>query len=303
MAIDRRRVDAVFPTGVGLISDDLGDLLRRWRQRRRVSQLALALDVEISTRHLSFIETGRAQPSRSVVLRLAEQLGMPLRERNRLLLAAGYAPVFPARPLDHPALAAARQAIERVLAGHEPYPAIAVDRHWTLIEANRAFRPLLDGVAPRLLEPPVNVLRLGLHPEGLAPRILNFGEWRAYLLARLRQQLEATGDTTIAELLDELAGYPVGAAGRPSDRGEDFGGVAVLLRLRAGAEQFAFLSTITVFGTPLDLTLSELAIEAFFPADAATARLLQRAHSGRAETGYREPLAEARIGRGLTHER
>jgi hypothetical protein len=211
-----------------------------------------------------------------VELRLAEQLGMPLREQNRLLLAAGYAPVFPARPLDYPALAAALQAIERVLAGHESHPAIAVDRHWTLITANRAFGPLLDGVAPRLLEPPVNVLRLGLHPEGLAPRIVNFRDWRAYLLARLRQQLEATGDTMIAGLLEELGGYPVAAAG-PLDRGEDFGGVAVLLRLRAGTEELAFLSTTTVFGTPLDLTLSELAIEAFFPADTATARLLQRA--------------------------
>lgn len=258
------------------MADDLGELLRSWRQRRRTSQLALALDAEISARHLSFIETGRAQPSRSVVLRLAEALEMPLRERNRLLLAAGYAPVFPARPLDHPALAAAREAVERVLAGHEPYPAIAVDRHWTLITANRAFGPLLDGVAPRLLEPPVNVLRLGLHPEGLAPRIVNFREWRAHLLARLQQQLAATGDATIAGLIEELAGYPVAAAGAP-ERAKDFGGIAVLLRLRAGAEELALLSTTTVFGTPLDLTLSELAIEAFYPADTATARLLQRA--------------------------
>jgi len=189
-----------------------------------------------------------------------------------------------------------------VLTGHEPYPAIAVDRHWTLIEANRAFRPLLDGVAPRLLEPPVNVLRLGLHPEGLAPRILNFREWRAHLLARLRQQLEATGDPTSAELLDELGGYPVTAAGPPK-RGEDFGGVCVLLRLRAGTEELAFLGTTTVFGTPLDLTLSELAIEAPFPADAATARLLQHADRRSTDPRPRGSASEPAVGPGLNHER
>lgn len=266
-----------------------GALLRGWRQRRRTSQLELALDAGISARHLSFVETGRAQPSRGMVLRLAEQLAVPLRERNRLLLAAGYAPRFEARPLDHPALAAARHAVERVLAGHEPYPALAVDRHWTLVTANRALGPLLDGVAPRLLEPPANVLRIGLHPEGLAPRILNFREWRQHLLTRLQQQLDASGDAAIAALIEELRGYPGEAddrAGRPPDVAregrpgdgwpvEDLGAVAVPLRLRSEAGDLAFISTTTVFGTPLDLTLAELAIEAFFPADAATARALQ----------------------------
>lgn len=266
------------------MNGELGDLLRNWRQRRRASQLELALDAGISARHLSFVETGRSQPSRAVVLRLAEQLGVPLRERNRLLLAAGYAPVFAARPLDHPALAPARRAVERVLSGHEPYPALAVDRHWTLISANRALAPLLEGVAPRLLEPPVNVLRLGLHPEGLAPRILNFREWRGHLLARLQQQLDVTGDAVIAALIEELRGYP-GAVGEPpggrEDLGsrEDLGGIAVPLRLRAGATELAFISTTTVFGTPLDLTLAELAIEAFFPADSATAQALQQSRS------------------------
>jgi transcriptional regulator with XRE-family HTH domain len=252
----------------------LGDLLRDWRQRRRLSQLALALDAGISARHLSFVETGRAQASRAVVLRLAEELGLPLRERNRLLLAAGYAPGFQARPLDDPALAAARLAVDRVLQGHEPYPALAVDRHWVLVAANGALAPLLEDVAPRLLEPPVNVLRLGLHPEGLAPRIRNFREWRAHLLARLHQQYEATADPAIAALADELRGYPVAAA---AERGghEDLGGVAVPLRLSTSLGELAFISTTTVFGTPLDLTLAELAIEAFFPADAATTAALQ----------------------------
>ena len=261
------------------MNGELGDLLRAWRQRRRASQLELALDAGISARHLSFVETGRSQPSRAVVLRLAEQLDVPLRERNRLLLAAGYAPVFAARPLDHPALAAARRAVERVPIGHEPYPALAVDRHWTLISANRALAPLLEGVAARLLEPPVNVLRLGLHPEGLAPRILNFREWRAHFLARLAQQLDGTGDAVIAALIEELRGYP-GAAGEPPAAREDLGGIAVPLRLRAGTAELAFISTTTVFGTPLDLTLAELAIEAFFPADAATARALQAGGGG-----------------------
>lgn len=252
----------------------LGDLLRDWRQRRRKSQLDLALDAGISARHLSFVETGRAQASRAVMLRLAEELALPLRERNRLLLAAGYAPSFAGRSLDDPALAPARHAVERVLKGHEPYPALAVDRHWTLVAANAALAPLLEGVAPRLLEPPVNVLRLGLHPEGLAPRIGNFREWRAHLLARLHQQYEATADPAIAALADELKAYPAAAAS-PGGGREDLGGVAVPLRLRTSLGELVFISTTTVFGTPLDLTLAELAIEAFFPADAATAAALQ----------------------------
>ncbi len=257
------------------MQEELGDLLRTWRQRRRTSQLELALDAGISARHLSFIETGRARPSRAVVLRLAERLAVPLRERNRFLVAAGYAPVFEHRPLDHPSLAAAREAVERVLAGHEPYPALAVDRHWTLVAANTALAPLLEGVAPRLLEPPVNVLRLGLHPDGLAPRIRNVREWRAHLLARLHQQYEASADPAIATLAEELRGYPVAAAA-PHAGHADLGGVAVPLELRTSLGELAFISTTTVFGTPLDLTLAELAIEAFFPADAATAAALQR---------------------------
>ena len=168
----------------------VGDMLREWRQRRRLSQLELSLEAEISTRHLSFLETGRSQPSREMVLRLAEQLAVPLRDRNVLLQAAGYAQVFPERPLDDPALQIARQAVDQVLAGHEPYPALAVDRHWNLIAANDATMRLVTGVDPALLQPPVNVLRLALHPSGMAPRTANLAEWRAHLLARLGRQIQ-----------------------------------------------------------------------------------------------------------------
>ncbi|MDJ1160116.1 helix-turn-helix transcriptional regulator [Chelatococcus sp. SYSU_G07232] len=257
----------------------IGEHLREWRQRRRMSQLELACEAEISTRHLSFLETGRAQPSRDMVLHLAERLDVPLRERNQLLLAAGYAPAFPERPLDAPALQAARRAVDLVLAGHEPYPALAVDRHWTLVAANAAVPPLLAGAAPELLAPPVNVLRLSLHPAGLAPRIANLGEWRGHLLDRLRRQIELTGDAVLAALMHELAGYPTPAARRsgllaPAD---GYAGVVVPLRLETDDGVLAFFSTTTVFGTPVDITLSELAIEAFFPADAVTAEALRRA--------------------------
>lgn len=263
-------------TAASDVAEPLGELLRHWRQLRRRSQLNLALDAGISARHLSFVETGRSQPSREVVLRLAEQLAMPLRDRNRLLLAAGFAPIFTQRPLDDPALGAARQAVERVLAGHAPYPAIAVDRHWTLVSSNAALSPLLEGIASWLLEPPVNVLRLGLHPEGLGPRIRNLREWRAHILSRLHQQLDATADPVIAALAEELRAYPVTAAHR-HDTWDDLGGVAVPLRLQSSLGELAFINTITVFGTPLDLTLAELAIEAFFPADEATAAALRGA--------------------------
>lgn len=256
----------------------IGDHLRAWRQRRRLSQLELAGEAEISTRHLSFLETGRAQPSREMVLRLAEGLGVPLRERNVLLVAAGFAPIFPQRAFDDPALAIARQAVDLVLAGHEPFPALAVDRHWTMVTTNRAVAPLLAGVDPSLLQPPVNVLRLSLHPKGLAPRIANLPEWRGHLLARLRAQVAAAADTVLAALLEELRLYPEhgASAGRPPSR-RDYAGIAVPFELVTDDGTLAFLSTTTVFGTPVDVTLSELAIEAFFPADEATARALRRA--------------------------
>ena len=254
----------------------IGDLLRQWRERRRLSQLALALDAEVSTRHLSFLETGKAHPSRAMLLRLAERLDIPLRERNTMLLAAGFAPAYPERGLDDPALGIARAAIDRVLAGHEPFPALAIDRYWRLIAANRVVPALLTEVAPNLLQPPINVLRLSLHPRGLAPRIANLPQWRAHLLARLAHQVDVTADPPLAELLAELRGYPGGEDGRSASPPHDdgLGGVAVPLRLETALGPLSFLSTTMVFGTPVDVTLAELAIEAFFPADAATAELL-----------------------------
>jgi transcriptional regulator with XRE-family HTH domain len=252
----------------------IGDLLREWRQRRHLSQLALACEAEISPRHLSFVETGRAQPSREMVLRLAERLDVPLRDRNALLVAAGFAPVYRERPLDDPALAAARTAIEFVLAGHEPYPALAVDRHWHLVSHNRALMPLLSGVASHLLAPPVNVLRLSLHPEGVLPRIVNGAEWRAHILERLRRQVTSTGDATLRSLLEELRRYPDGPEGARESAFEP-GGVLVPLTIRTEVGDLSLVSTTTVFGTPMDVTLSELAIESFFPADAATAAALR----------------------------
>ncbi|WP_437738222.1 helix-turn-helix domain-containing protein [Sorangium sp. So ce1335] len=255
----------------------IGGLLRAWRQRRRMTQLDLACEADISTRHLSFLETGRAQPSREMVLHLAERLDVPLRERNQLLVAAGYAPLYPERSFDDPALAAARRAIDLVLAGHEPYPALAVDRHWTLVVSNAAVGPLLVGAAPALLTPPINVLRLSLHPDGLAPRIENAPEWRAHILARLRRQIEVSADPVLVKLLEELSGYP-----SPEPRGAwrpepGPAAVAVPLRIRTGDRTLSFLSTTMVFGTPVDVTLSELAVESFFPADQATAEALRAA--------------------------
>lgn len=254
----------------------VGNLLRDWRRRRHLSQLDLACEAEISTRHLSFLETGRSLPSREMVLHLAEQLAIPLRERNALLMAAGYAPVFSQKPLEDPALQAARKAVELILAGHEPYPALAVDRHWNLITANRAIPPLLAGAEPSLLEPPVNVLRLSLHPQGLAPRIVNLAEWRAHLLARLRRQVDATADPALAELLSELSGYPMPNENKNKDD-HDYAGVAVPIQLATESGVLSFLSTTTIFGTPVDITLSELAVESFFPADAATSEILRGA--------------------------
>lgn len=259
----------------------VGAMLREWRQRRRMSQLDLACEADVSTRHLSFVECGRATPSREMVMHLAQRLNVPLRERNALLIAAGYAPAYAERPLDDPALGAARKAVELVLAGHEPYPALAVDRHWILVAANRAVPPLLEGVDPSLLAGPVNVLRLSMHPRGLAPRIANFAQWRAHLLTRLREQIGATADAVLAALHDELAAYPhpspISAPGgslRAAAADHGAGSFVVPLQLHTPQGVLSFFSTTTVFGTPVDVTLSELAIESFFPADAQTARAL-----------------------------
>ena len=252
----------------------VGDLLREWRTKRRLSQLDLSLDAGISARHLSYVETGRATPSREMLLKLADRLDVPLRARNALLLSAGFAPMFRERALEDPALKAARAAVDTILAGHEPHPALAIDRHWNLIAANRAVTHLMAQVDASLLVPPVNVLRLSLHPKGLAPRIVNLAEWRAHLLHRVAQQIDASGDLVLDALLQELRSYPAppGDAHPPRDGSM----IAVPFRLATPAGELAFFSTTTVFGTPVDITLAELALECFFPADAATAEAMRQ---------------------------
>lgn len=249
-----------------------GARLRAWRQRRRMSQLSLASEAGISTRHLSFIETGRAAPSRDMVLQLAEQLQLPLRERNALLVAAGFAPRFSEHRLDDPDLAAIRAAIDAVLNGHEPNPALVIDCHWTLLAANAAAMRLMAGVAPALRSPPVNVLRASLHPDGLASRILNLGEWRAHVFARVERQIAATADAALVALLEELRAYP--APGVPAPPLRERAPVVTPLRLRTEAGTLVLLGVTTLFGMPQDVTLEELAIESFFPADAQSAAIL-----------------------------
>lgn len=260
----------------------IGALLRAWRQRRRRSQLDLALDAAVSQRHLSFIESGRAAPSREMVLRLADQLEVPLRERNALLLAAGYAPLFAERALDDPAMGAARAAVQAILSAHLPCAALAVDRHWRMLAANAAVPALIGAIENRaLLTPPVNVLRLTLHPRGLAPRIANLGEWRAHILERLRRQVEASADPGLAALLAELGAYPPPAAPAAApDAAHPPGGILVPLHLDTAAGRLALFGTTTVFGTPAEITLSELAIETFFQAGAETADRLRRLAGG-----------------------
>ncbi|MGE3424951.1 MAG: helix-turn-helix domain-containing protein [Dehalococcoidia bacterium] len=250
----------------------VGTLLREWRKRRRLTQLDLALEADLSPRHLSFLETGRSQPSREMLLRLSERLEVPLRERNALLVAAGYAPMFRERKLDDAALARARAAIGLVLEAQKPFPAFALDRHWNIVASNQALPQLYAGVAPELLQQPANALRLSLHPQGLAPRIDNLGEWRAHLLARLEKQAEATADPALGKLLEEVSAYPAPPARQAGLENE----VLVPLRIRTPLGLLSFLSTTTVFGTPVDVTLAELAIEMFFPADEATAEAVRR---------------------------
>jgi transcriptional regulator with XRE-family HTH domain len=247
-----------------------GELLREWRQRRRLSQLDLAIQANVSSRHLSFIETGRARPSSEMILHLAEHLEVPLRDRNVLLLAGGYAPAYRERGLADPELHAIRKALGQILAGHRPYPAAVINRWWELVDANDGIALFTSGVNPELLAPPVNVLRLSLHPDGMAPRIANLPEWRAHLLARLHRQAEATGDLRLVALHDELAAYPGGGQDRrpPPE-------VVVPLRYRAEQGELSFISMTAVVGTPLDITVEELAIESFYPADEATAAALR----------------------------
>jgi transcriptional regulator with XRE-family HTH domain len=248
-----------------------GELLRSWRRRRRLTQLELSLRADVSARHLSFLETGRSVPSREMVVHLAEHLDVPLRERNVLLAAAGYAPLYSETDLQAPEMASVRAAIERLLDSHEPYPAVVVDRWWNVVSANGTSVALLtEGVAAELLEPPVNVLRASLHPDGLAPRIRNLGEWRAHLLTRLRGQVEGTGDPQLAALLDELTSYGDSALAATYH----YDGVVVPLRLRSSRGDLNLLSTVATFGTPNDITVADLSIESFFPSDESTRKLL-----------------------------
>jgi len=258
---------------------NVGHLIREWRQRRRLSQLDLACEADISTRHLSYVENGRSSPSREMLMHLAERLDVPLRERNLLLTAAGYAPIYRERPLADPALNAARQAVDLVLKGHEPYPALLVDRHWNMLASNRIVPLLLANVDADMLQPPVNVLRLSLHPRGLAPHIVNLAQWREHLFARLKRQIDMSGDSAMVALLQELQAYPFDPA-QSHGPGIDPSGVAVPLLFETPGGVMSFISTITVFGTPVDITLAELALETFFPADDRTAELLRRLGDG-----------------------
>ncbi|MET8879657.1 helix-turn-helix domain-containing protein [Streptomyces rubiginosohelvolus] len=271
---------------------EVGPLLRDWREQRRISQLELALRADSSARHISFIETGRSRPSEDMVLRLAEQLDIPVRERNALLVIAGYAPRYPQTSLDDPAMASLRESLERLLAAYEPYPALVVDGTYGVVAANRGVALLLEGVPEKLLTPPLNAMRLTLHPEGLAPRILNLPEWRADLLAQMDRQIALVRSPALRELYDEVAAYPAPAradgtdrtaegtggavpaadgAGRERDRAAAF---ALPMLLEHGGRVLSFVSSIATFNTPMDVTVAELAIETFLPADRETAAYL-----------------------------
>ncbi|TQS42511.1 helix-turn-helix domain-containing protein [Cryptosporangium phraense] len=253
----------------------VGQLLREWRERRRLSQLELSSQAAISTRHLSFVETGRSRPTPEMLMKITEHLDVPLRERNQILLAGGYAPRYPQHGLDEPELANVRAALRAVLTGHEPHPAVLINRWWELLEANDAITFLMTDVDPALLEPPVNVLRLSLHPDGLAPRIANLGQWRAHLLGQVRRRAVQTGDAKLAALHEELVAYPggTGPALAPTD-------VVLPLRLRHEGGELSFFSIAATVETAADVTVDELVIESFFPADAGTAERLRELVGG-----------------------
>lgn len=266
-----------IPGGHPASRQTFNEALKTWRNRRRRSQLALALDADISQRHLSFLETGRSLPSRDMVLRLARCLDLPLRQENSLLASAGFAPLAQERPLEDPAFASARQAIGDLLRSHEPFPALVINARWNMLMANQPLKTLLAEVDDqKLLKPPVNVIRLALHPKGLAPRILNFGEWRSHLLGRLERHIAATGDEALVALLEEVRAYPLRGA-QASAPSQD---LITVLRLRTELGTLSLFTTTTVFGAPHDVTLSEVAIESFFPADADTRQILQAMPAG-----------------------
>ncbi|MER6415646.1 helix-turn-helix domain-containing protein [Streptomyces humidus] len=284
--------DRAAPTTRAVPSDPadpgVGPLLRAWRERRRMSQLELALSADSSARHISFVETGRSRPSEEMVLRLAERLDVPVRERNSLLLAAGYAPRYPQTPLDDPALDALRTGLERLLLGYEPYPALVMDARYDVVAANRGITMLLEGVPESLLTPPLNAMRLTLHPQGLAPRIRNLPEWRGHLLAQMERQIALYRSAPLRELYDEVAAYPVAdspspsggpSAGGPSagdgpEPAEDVPYFALPMRIEHGGRVLSFISSVSTFNTPMDVTVAELAVETFLPADPATVKYL-----------------------------
>lgn len=259
----------------------VGSLLREWRERRRLSQVDLANQAGVSARHVSFLETGRAKPSRAMVLRLAEQLDVPMRDRNPLLLAAGYAPAYEQKPLADPAMGPVLDAVKQVLRSHDPNPALVVDGEWNLVDANRGFALFTEGCAPELLEPPVNVLRLVLHPKGMAPGVANLGVWRAKLLGRLRRR--AASDPRLRPLYEELLEYPCDQE-EPEVDVPVAGDICIPLQLRRGEHVLSFFGTLATFGTPCDVTVAELIIESFFPADGITAGAVRELVPG--------PLAE-----------
>ncbi|MCW1095371.1 helix-turn-helix transcriptional regulator [Streptomyces sp. RS2] len=254
----------------------VGELLRQWRHRRRLSQLDLALAADVSARHVSLVETGRSNPSADMVLRLADQLDVPLRERNALLLAAGFAPRYTERPLDDDALSAARTAVERVLRAHEPYPALAFDRRWNIVMTNRAVEPFFADVDPDLLRPPVNLVRLGLDPRGFAPLVVNLADVRAVFRSRITRQLAHTHDAELAALHDELLETDSADASGPSVESD----VLIPMILRLGGREVRLFSTITTFGTPMDITLDEVAVESYYPADAESAAYFEEPRRG-----------------------
>ncbi|MFF7982936.1 helix-turn-helix domain-containing protein [Streptomyces sp. NPDC007901] len=257
------------PDGKGV-----GPLLRAWRERRRVSQLELALRADSSARHISFVETGRSRPSEEMVLRLAEHLDVPVRERNALLLAAGYAPHYPETPLDDPALAALRDGMERLIRGYEPYPALVVDATYTVVAANRGIALLLEGVPEPLLAPAPNAMRLTLHPEGLAPRIRNLRAWRGHLLEQMERQIALHRSAALRELYEEVAAYPAPPGADDGQPAEPVAWFALPMRIEHEGRVLSFVSSISTFNTPMDVTVAELAIETFLPADPATAKYL-----------------------------